>query len=347
MKMAFFVLTALFAFSSWMLSAQEAFMMPVAASAPGGTIRVEDRIEDGIELYGLGRLTEAIQQFRMAWREASSPEWAAEALFWAATAEIAIGEYEQALYDLEDIRRTDPANIRVFEVPYHKGRALFYLRRYPEAIRNFQEYEQKIRIDGRYINGSRGANFPLDASGVSIQIEYNKKAAALYWIGECYLNMGDTRQALGYYTIIVEQYKESPKYDISKERIAVINQTQIVNEFQEKIKTLEKNAAGAQPLQETYTGSSPYDEAIIAYQNRIAPYIMLRALGEEQKAAGVSSQTIPKTVPQGSGIPLSTSGQNYDVTNRLLELKKGALALWDRLISSLNMYESLVETQYR
>jgi tetratricopeptide (TPR) repeat protein len=279
-------------------------------------------------------------------RDTSSREQQAEALFWVAMSELARGEYESAIYDLDDIRRVDSASIRVADVSYHKARALFSLKRYSEAVRFFEEYEKNIRIDGRSVNAVRYDNWN-DSQFAALQIDYNKKAAALYWIGECYYSMEDYERALGYYTLIVDQYMKSHKYESSMNRISLIKQKKIESDLREEIRALLKPEANppAAPS-EPATGGPSYDEAILAYQNRIAPYLMLKALGEEtkketQKAAPLPAQSQP---PPSWQTAAPGKNNDHDVTKRLLAIKTGALAIMDRLLSTLNLYET-IETQ--
>ena len=326
------------------------------------------RIDNGITLYEQGRWAEAVQELRRAWREADNNADKAEALFWTAIAELANGEYEHAIFDLDDIRRHDPSNIRLLEVPYHKGRALFYLKQYNEAIRYFEDYERSIRIDGRYMNSIRYENFDTTSAFDSMYVEYNKKAAAIYWIGECYYSLQNYDKALGYYTLIVDQYMKSHKYESSLNRIDLIQQKKVENDLRVELQALQaggiaENPAGGTgaPVVETLKGGPSYDEAILAYQSRIAPYLLLNAMNEDQKktggeAAAKNSQAVPAAPPSRSGgyetqpagaVPyVQQTGKNNDqeVTKRLLAIKSGALSMMERLLMILNTYE-MIETQ--
>ncbi|MDR0539277.1 MAG: tetratricopeptide repeat protein [Spirochaetaceae bacterium] len=342
MKPSCFFLTAAFLFVSTALFAQETRMSRVITRTPAGVNTVEDRIDAGIELFEQGRWAESIQELRIAQREAVAPVDKSEILFWMAIAEIANGDYENAIVDLNDIRRVDPSSVRILEIPYQKGRALFGLKRYNEAVNFFQEYDKSIRIDGRYINSIRFNAYPADTTYDSFQIEYNKKAAALFWIGECYYFMEDYERALGYYSTIVEQYMKSYKYENSMHRIDLIKQKKLNIDLSEEIKVLQKPPED--PQMEVYTGGPSYDEAILAYQSRIAPYLMLRALGEEQKVRPQEQEPTQSVTTVPMSVPIQPVEQDYDVIKRLLAIKNSAVSLKDKLISLLNAYD-MIEIQ--
>ncbi|MDR2490126.1 MAG: tetratricopeptide repeat protein [Spirochaetaceae bacterium] len=329
------------------------------------------RIDNGIGLYEQGRWAEAVQELRRAWREADNNADKAEALFWTAIAELSNGEYENALYDLDDIRRYDPSNIRLLEVPYHKGRALFYLKRYDDAIRHFEEYERSIRVDGRYMNSIRYENFDNSSAFDSMYVEYNKKASAIYWIGECYFSIENYDKALGYYTLIVDQYMKSHKYESSMNRIELIKQKKAMADLRVELQVLQTGRTPVEspgggmgaPVVETLKGGPSYDEAILAYQSRIAPYLVLNALNEDKKKQGGEPAAAVKNAP-AAAVPVpgksggfsetqpagtlyvQQTGRNTDqeVTKRLLAIKSGALSMMEKLLMVLNTYE-MIETQ--
>ncbi|MDR2601821.1 MAG: tetratricopeptide repeat protein [Spirochaetaceae bacterium] len=317
----------------------------LCAQQRSGAYNIAGRIDEGIALYEQGRFSQAVQNLRAVVRDAQSGEERAEALFWIAITELAAGEYENAIYDMDDMRRADPSNIRVLEAPYHKGRAFFSLKRYTDAIRCFEEYEKSIRIDGRYLNSVR-YDVIAGASPEDLQIEYNKKASAIYWIGECYYAMEDYERSLSYYSIIVEQYMKSHKYESSMNRISLIKQKKVENELREEIRALVKPAETAQG---PFTGGPTYDEAILAYQNRIAPYLMMQAISEEEKkqsaAAPPVSAIAPASIPQAS-VKEEPKKTDHEVTKRLLAIKTSALEIMDRLLYTLNAYEALETSRW-
>ena len=63
-----------------------------------------EALDNGLELYRGGRWRDAIISLRQA-ASADSPGEAAEALYWIALAELASGDYEAALRDIDETAR--------------------------------------------------------------------------------------------------------------------------------------------------------------------------------------------------------------------------------------------------
>jgi tetratricopeptide (TPR) repeat protein len=300
-----------------------AALITAAAAQTGGSLQY------GIDLYGAGRWREAVIELRRA--GAADPSVRAEALYWIALAELAAGEYEASIRDLETLELQDPKHSRTGELAYHKGRAFFYLGRYDEAMVILRSY-----ADGIDEQGPGGAS---------------RKAAALYWIGECLFALGQLDRALEVFTIITEQYSSSVKYEASAYRIALINQKKIEAELltilrwshEESLKTAE----------EYQRRERSYDQAIIVYQKRIAELLRDPRVAELEKANAdyqrqlseaenrIASMAPAEEVPAGPPaaapdpvpvIPVLPS----DRIIRLLSLKAEALELANELSRSLN-----------
>jgi tetratricopeptide (TPR) repeat protein len=134
---------------------------------------------------------------------------------------------------------------RIGELPYHKGRVLYYLGRYDEAIVLLKSY----------------------ADGVG-EGHDSRKSASLYWIGECLFSLGQLDKAGEVFTIITEEYPQSVKFEAASYRLALIKQKKIEAELlalltwshEESLKTTE----------EYQRRERTYDQALIAYQKRIA-----------------------------------------------------------------------------
>ncbi|MDR2021626.1 MAG: tetratricopeptide repeat protein [Treponema sp.] len=299
-----------------------AALTAAAAAQTGG-------LQYGIDLYGAGRWREAVIELRRA--GAADPSVRSEALYWTALAELAAGEYEASLHDMETLEREDPRYSRTGELAYHKGRALFYLGRYDEAMVILRSYADGI---DEYITG--GAS---------------RKAAALYWIGECLFALGQLDRALEIFTLITEQYAGSVKYEASAYRIALINQKKIEAELlailrwshEESLKTAE----------EYQRRERSYDQAIIAYQKRIAELLrdprvaeLERANADYQRqlseaenriASMVPAEEVPAEPPAAAPDPdPAIPALPSDRIIRLLSLKAEALELANDLSRSLN-----------
>ncbi|MDR2184275.1 MAG: tetratricopeptide repeat protein [Treponema sp.] len=283
-------------------------------------------LQYGIDLYGKGRWREAVIELRRA--EAADPAVRSEALYWIALAELAAGEYEASIQDMETLELQDPGYNRIGELSYQKGRALFYLGRYDEAIVILRSY-----ADGTGEYGPGGAS---------------RKAAALYWIGECLFALGQLDRAFEVFTIITEQYPGSVKYEAASYRIALINQKKIEAELlailrwshEESLKTVE----------EYQRRERSYDQAIIAYQKRIAELLKDPRVAELEKAnadyqrqlsgtesriaSAVPVEDIPEEPP--AAVPAPVSALPSERIIRLLSLKAEALELTNELSRSLN-----------
>jgi tetratricopeptide (TPR) repeat protein len=201
------------------------------------------RLERGITLYGESRWREAVVELRRAEAETRNTAERAEALYWISLAELSAGEYEASLGDIEELERIAPESRYAGELSYHKGRLLFYLGRYDESIVLLRDY--------------------ADNTGDTV-----KKAAALYWIGECLFAMGQFEEARGVFTLITEQYPQSAKFEAASYRLALISQKKIESELLEMLKWSHEESLKS--VEDYQRRERFYDQALIAYQKRLA-----------------------------------------------------------------------------
>jgi tetratricopeptide (TPR) repeat protein len=312
------IILSLFLFSAFSLcNAQSQAWQPSA----GNSVLVYTGIDKGIELYGNGLWGDAIAQLRKVQRENTSADARAEAQFWIAMSNFASEQYEEAVQCFDEIARIDPGNIRCAEVPYHKGRAYFYLKRYNDAIRLLGAYADSIRPDGRYLSGIRINDWNDKGIYNDADSNYNRKAAAIYWMGECFYALADMSRAEELFNIIVKDYAKSYKFEPSQNRLSLIRQKKIESELLDILKSVPAGSEGASasPVQKQTT-----EEAILAYQKRIAPYLITGAYNERQTTPDMSQK-------------------NIDGVMRLLTIKSNALEMMDRLGSMLNTYEIIEE----
>lgn len=208
---------------------------PVFSQASRGSL-----LDRGIALYGESRWREAVIELRRAGAEALDEKGRADALYWTGLAELSAGEYEAALADMEELERIFPGYSG--ETLYHKGRVLYYLGRYDEAVILLREYADR-------------------EEGV-------KKAAALYWMGECLFSLGRLDQARDLFTMITVQYPQSAKYEASAYRLALINQKKRESELLELLKWSHEESLNT--AEDFRRRERSYDQALIAYQKRLA-----------------------------------------------------------------------------
>jgi tetratricopeptide (TPR) repeat protein len=267
--------------------------------------QAENPLQTGIRLYGEGRWREAVIELRRV--QAAEADQRAEALYWIALAELSAGEYESALRDLDELTGADPASPRAGEIPYHRGRAFYYLGRYDEAMLLLKSYTDGVSAD------------TLEGGG--------RKAAALYWIGECLFALGQLEKALDVFSIITEEYPYSVKYEAAAYRAALINQKKIEAELlsilqwshEESLKTME----------EYQRREHSYDQAITAYQKRIAE--MLQGGRDPGNAIPDPITELLEREP----ITIESPPVPSDVMIRLLSGRAQAVELRDRIMESL------------
>ncbi|GHU84417.1 hypothetical protein FACS189473_1720 [Spirochaetia bacterium] len=206
------------------------------------------RLQTGVSLYGKGQWAEAAAELRRAYAESSGNSQKAEALYWIALTELAAGSYENSLRAMDEMERISPDNTRYGELPYHRGRALFYLGRYDEAVSFFSAYANSIAVD--------------------VPGEGARKPAALYWMGECLYSMGQLDKAQDIFAIIVEQYPQSVKFEASSYRLSLINQKKIEVELLSILKWSHEESL--KTVEAYQRRERSYDQAILVYQKRIA-----------------------------------------------------------------------------
>jgi TolA-binding protein len=225
---------------------QAAESPPVLNPAPGYT-----RLRRGLEFYQQGRWREAVAEFRRAQDEAVDSELKAEALYWIALSEISAKDYAGAVRDMDQIELTVPESRRLRDVPYHKGRALYYLGRYEEALMLLKLYADQM-----------GGTPPAGSETAA------RKSAAIYWIGECLYAMGQLDYARDVFTIVTQDYPRSAKFEASSYRLALIHQKKVEEELLNLLKWSHEESLKA--IEEYQRRERSYDQALIAYQRRIA-----------------------------------------------------------------------------
>jgi tetratricopeptide (TPR) repeat protein len=338
-----------------------------AQSYGSAAASAQARLNRGIELYAEGRWGEAVIELRRAGQEAASPTNRAEALFWIAMAEMASLQYQDAIHDFDEITRVDPLSVRRFEVPYQKARAYYYLGRYNEAIVLFTQYADSIRLDGRYINGVRADNWYAEGAQGGANDDYNRKAAAIYWIGECLFNLEQYDKSEEMFNVVIRQYAMSHKYEAATNRLALIKQKKVETRLLDIVRQSSATSAADKPQGAVNSSAVPvnppvagsYNDAMLAYKNSIAPFLMRDASkeaytpGQTQPVAAPNYQQPYPGVRQGVQAqpsypynPGASGGRtpaNADPNTmmRLLTVKTQALEMMERLVSTLNAFENI------
>jgi TolA-binding protein len=229
------------------------FVLFPAPFIPAQSLSSVPRLTAGVNLYSQGKWREAVLELRRVQAEASSRELRAEALFWISLAELSAGEFNEALRDMDAVAETDPGNRRLPELPYHRGRALFYLGRYDEAIVFLSRYSESL---------VPRPGFVPSAADIS------QRAAALYWTGECLFSMGQLDRAADYYRFVTDEYPGSSKHEASLYRLDMINQKKTETELLSLLKLSHEESL--KNMEEYRRREQNYEQALNAYQRRIA-----------------------------------------------------------------------------
>ncbi len=307
------------------ISAAFVCAMLTAAVAPAQDSGTLNR---GMELYGDGRWRDAIIVLRQAAAETSGLE-AAQARYWIALAEIGAGDYDSALKDLNDIERSGAAIPQAVEISYQKGRALHHLGRFDESIQLLKAYHDRVDDDSR-------------------------RAAASFWIGENLFSLGRLDEARAAFSLIVEKYPASAKYEASYYRLALIDQKGRELELLKLLKWSHEESL--KNIEEYQRRERSYEQAIVAYQKRIADMLKdtrLADLEREAKdlsakvasleaalaAAGQAAVAVPAVsaaAPAAAPPPTPPSKTDTERTARLLAIKASALELRDALVKKLS-----------
>jgi tetratricopeptide (TPR) repeat protein len=287
------------------------------------------RLANGINLYGEGRWGEAIVELRRAQGETMDSSLRAEAQFWIAMCEFSAGDYQSALHDMDEFVRIDPRSRRAVEILYHRARALFYLGRYNEALPLLKQYSDNIRIDGRYVNGVRLDGWENDSVPVDNQDDYNRKASAIYWIGECFYAMEQYDDAEAAFNSVVMQFTRSYKYEASVNRIALIKEKRIQSDLLDIVRWNQESARQGASAQTQTQREDAYEN----YQRQLGTivgsgYIM----NQPEETAGGGRLLVAPGMGRGRGYDPETLA-------RLLSIKTTALEMMDRLVSFSNNYE--------
>ena len=212
----------------------------------------QTRLQSGINLYSQGKLHEAILELRRAQAESPSGELRGEALFWISISELYAGLYDESLRDMNALQQTDPHSSRLQELSYHKGRVLYYLNRYDEAILNFLEYINSLKPGNSVISNAQ---------------EGSRKAQALYWTGECLFSLGQLDRARDIFKYITEEYAGSTKYEASNYRLNLINQKKVESELLGLLNWSHEESL--RNMEESRRRESIYDQALSNYLKKI------------------------------------------------------------------------------
>ncbi|MDR2403173.1 MAG: tetratricopeptide repeat protein [Spirochaetaceae bacterium] len=284
-------------------------------------------LERGVDLYGAGRWGEAIRELRRVQVEAANIGQRAEALYWIILAELGAGEYQTALRDMDELERLVPGNPRYADIPYYRGRANYYIGNYDEALVIFSEYADHIISD----TPGEGA----------------RKPTALYWIGECLYSLGQLEDADDIFLLVMEQYPQSTKYEAASYRRILMNQKKIEAELLAMLKWSHEESL--KTIEEYQRRERSYDQAIIAYQKRIADMLRdgrlaeLEASNAEYRRLLTEAENRIAALEAGAGLsdsPSTVPSQGAaDTQSRVRALRGEAQSARNELMQNQNLRE--------
>jgi tetratricopeptide (TPR) repeat protein len=273
----------------------------------------------GLSLYREGSFAEAVSEFRNV--DPADPDYP-EALYWTGLSRLSQGDYPGAL---ESFDALDPG--KKPELPYHRGRALYYTGKYEEALIVLSDYSEREN----------------DAA---------LRAAALYWAGECLYALGQLDTAESVFAGIVEKYPGSAKYQAALYRMELIKQKKIEAELLSILNWTHEESLKTQ--EEYQRREKDYDLTIMAYQKRIAELQgdtravdlelsnddykkQLDAAAEritllESNLGDANAALLEQSEQSGEPVPSYT---NRDTALRLLSLKNDILALQNAISGRL------------
>jgi TolA-binding protein len=301
-------------------AAQDLAVESSRSPAPGYT-----RLRRGLEFYQQSRWREAVTEFRRAQDEAVDSELKAEALYWIALSEISAKDYSGAIRDMDQMELIAPESRRLQDIPYHKGRALYYLGRYEEALMLLKLYADQM-------GGMPPAGSELAA----------RKSAAIYWIGECLYAMGQLDYARDVFTIVTQDYPRSAKFEASSYRLALIHQKKIEEELLNLLKWSHEESLKA--IEEYQRRERSYDQALIAYQKRIADLLKDSRLADLDSSNAQYRRQLMEAEERIRVLELeltayrSSSGgaEESERRTRLEDLRSSALDMADTLYPYVN-----------
>jgi tetratricopeptide (TPR) repeat protein len=279
-------------------------------------------LQRGLRLYGEGSFAEAVSELRnVDPADADYPE----ALYWIGLSRMSQGNYPDALETFDALEARYPG--KKPELPYHRGRALYYAGKYEEALIVLSGYSER-------------------------ENNANLKAASLYWAGECLYALGQLDTAESVFAGIVEKYPGSAKYQASLYRMELIKQKKIEAELLSILNWTHEESLKTQ--EEYQRREKDYDLTLLAYQKQLAELqgdtraVDLELSNEDYKkhldAAEQRIALLEASLREANAALLGQSIQseepvpaytNRDTARRLLSLKNDILSLQDAITRRL------------
>jgi len=234
------------------------------------------RIQNGLQLYDLGRWYEAAIEFRRAQEIAGNTNDRSQALYWVILSELAYSDYGSALRDMDDLQKTAPGSSYNRDMMYHRARVYFNQGFFNEALVLFRQYTDSV------------SDVDREAS--------DRRAAAFFWMGECLYSMGQFNEAENFYSWVIIMYPESLKKDAASYRIDLIKQKKIETELLALLQwSHEESLRSSEDYQRRLR---TYEYTLNTYQRRIAELTQGQTDVQEVRPAQTPVQNAPQVQPQ-------------------------------------------------
>lgn len=212
----------------------------------------------GLEAYERADWTSAVLFFRkVVLEEQNARDVASEALYWLMLSELALGDTRSAVADGNAFIAQYQDSMRIADVEYQTGRALYLLKDYDGAIKQLYAFVKK---------------FP----------DNEKVSYALFWIAESLYECKNDERAKLFYTLIIDEYATSPKYEPSVYRLELIKQRAREEELLQLLRVTHEESV--RTAEEYEKKCQSYEQAIRAYEETISSYEERIATLEEELA---------------------------------------------------------------
>ncbi|MDR2049238.1 MAG: tetratricopeptide repeat protein [Treponema sp.] len=300
------------------------FLLLTSISVSVFSQNAETALQRGLRLYGEGNFTGAVSELRNV--DPGNTDYP-DALYWICLSQLSSGSYRSALETLDALEALYPGGKP--ELPYHRGRILYYLGSYEEALIILSGYSER-------------------------ENDKTLKAASLYWAGECLYALGQLDTAETVFAGIVEKYPDSSKYQAALYRMELIKQKKIEAELLSILNWTHEESLKTQ--EEYQRREKDYDLTIMAYQKRLAELqgdtsaadlelsnedYRSRIAAAEQKISSLESSLMEAGAAlSGQSGEAPPSYTNRDTALRLLSLKNDILVLQNAITGRLYATEA-------
>jgi len=207
-------------------------------SAQNKSASSQEFLEMGLNLFGEARYTESIAILRCI---PSGDPLYPDALYWISMSEITLRKYNEALADLETLAKIKSRWNT--EISYNRGRCYFYLGEYEKALVNFGGHIENLKEEDL------------------------RRAVSFYWMGEALFAIGRLDSAANAYSLVIDKYPYSIKYEAACYRMELISRKKVENELLSLLKWSHEESIRS--LEDYRARERIYEQAIAEYKQEI------------------------------------------------------------------------------